>query len=96
MREQWDGVMACHGPGTNNCWSPKHPQLMVRSRADDQSVHPTRPAPDKSFVQVDCGWEAISAIAGLAVAGCAIAGLDIKLDVDHQSTGTPTTDQGTL
>lgn len=37
MRYQWDRIKACHGAGTANCWSPKHPQLDIRSKIDNPS-----------------------------------------------------------
>lgn len=40
---EWTGAVVCRGPGTRNCWEPRHSQDMVRARADDSSVDNARP-----------------------------------------------------
>jgi len=50
LRKQWDGIRACSGAGTNDCWSPRHPQLSVRGRADKQAPPWVRPEPDDVFI----------------------------------------------
>ena len=52
VREEWTGLLVCHGPRTNDCWEP-------RNRQDFQRPHrPTKPLPWKrpeatdSFVTV--------------------------------------------
>jgi hypothetical protein len=47
LRKEWTGVRTCHGPGTNDCWDPKHPQLSVKGKADRQAPPWVQPeAPD--------------------------------------------------
>jgi len=53
LRKEWTGLMVCDGPGTNDCWDPKHPQLSVRGVPDNQGVRPNmRPEPADVFVDV--------------------------------------------
>lgn len=50
LRRQWDGVMACSGPSTNDCWEPRHPQDFVRGKPDRQAPEWVRPEPDDVFI----------------------------------------------
>lgn len=50
LRQQWDGLRACAGPGTNNCHSPRHPQEFVKGKADRQAPPWTRPEGDDQFI----------------------------------------------
>lgn len=45
LRKEWTGLMTCHGPGTNDCWEPKHPQLTIQAIPDSQVVPYPRPEP---------------------------------------------------
>lgn len=45
LRQEWNGLRVCHGPGTNGCWEPRHPQDMLRGRKDDQAPRWARPEP---------------------------------------------------
>ena len=45
LRLQWDNLRTCFGPGTNNCWDQKHPQLSLRGKADRQAPPWVRPPP---------------------------------------------------
>ena len=68
LRKEWQGLMTC-----KSCWEPRHPQDFVRVTEDKQSVPWSRPEPEDVFVGV-CYLEEQSCYAGLASAGCAIAG----------------------
>ena len=50
LKREWTGLMVCHGPETNNCFEPRHPQDFVRGRMDDQSTPWSRPEPPDVFV----------------------------------------------
>lgn len=51
LRKEWTGLMVCHGPASNNCWEPRHPQDFVRGVPDDQGVRPNmRPEPADVFI----------------------------------------------
>ena len=64
----WEGYYVCP-----QHWEPRQPQDFVRGVPDNQVPPWVQPMPEDSFVQfcTPCG---IGAIAGQAVAGCAIAG----------------------
>jgi len=68
LKKEWQGLMVCH-----SCYSPRHPQDFVRAVKDEQAVPWSRPEAPDTFVAV-CYLEGLSCYAGLAVAGCAIAG----------------------
>lgn len=50
LRREWTGLMVCHGPATNDCWEPRHPQDFVKGRADKQAPAWTRPEPPDDFI----------------------------------------------
>lgn len=50
LRKEWSGVMVCSGPGTSNCWEPRHPQEDVRGRADVQAPRWVRPEAPDTFI----------------------------------------------
>lgn len=50
LKKEWTGSKTCNGPGTNNCWEPRHPQDFVRGRADKQTVHDPRPEGTDTFL----------------------------------------------
>lgn len=68
LQKEWNGLMVCRA-----CYSPRHPQEFVRAVKDEQAVPWSRPEAADTFVPV-CYLEGLSCYAGLAVAGCAIAG----------------------
>lgn len=76
LRLEWTGLMVCTGQDTNDCWEPK-PIPPQRSRVE-------RPRFPYVLTMVDqfvdkfpaCPIWAVRAYPGLAVVGCAIAGLD--------------------
>ena len=39
---EWTGAIVCKGPGTRNCWEPRHPQDFVRSLHGDITVRDAR------------------------------------------------------
>lgn len=52
IRMEWTGLRVCAGPGTNDCWEPRHPQEFLRGRKDDQAPPWSRPddGGDEPFV----------------------------------------------
>jgi hypothetical protein len=44
-RKRWDGAIVCRA-----CWEPRHPQDMVKGRADRQNVPDPRPEPSASII----------------------------------------------
>lgn len=66
VRTEWNGLVVCR-----SCYEPRHPQDFVKGVKDDTSpVGPTRPTNPQ---ETSCSQ--ICAVAGVAIAGCAIAGL---------------------
>lgn len=45
LRKEWTGLRVCHGPGTRNCWEPRHPQDSVRGKPDRQAPPWVQPEP---------------------------------------------------
>lgn len=70
-RHRWDGLLVCAEDFEN-----RHPQDFVKARQDKITVPFTRPLETPTFTVVDyaCTIDGLTAIAGLAVPGCAIAG----------------------
>ncbi len=68
LYKTWDGLMVCK---INDCWEPRQPQDFLRAVRDDQSVPWTRSEPADVETKICDGR---GAIAGMAQAGCAIAG----------------------
>lgn len=52
LRKEWNGLRTCSGPGTNNCWEPRHPQETIKGKPDRQNPPWTRPEGDDVFVTV--------------------------------------------
>lgn len=50
LRTEWTGYEVCSGPGTNNCWEPRHPQDLVRGVADHQAIRNPRPDPEPVYL----------------------------------------------
>lgn len=42
---QWNNLRTCRGPGTHNCWEPRHPQETLRGKRDNQAPAWARPVP---------------------------------------------------
>lgn len=68
LYETWDGLRVCK---INDCFETRHPQDFLRSVKDDSSVPWTRSEPADSEIKI---CDSRSAVAGIAQAGCAIAG----------------------
>ena len=68
LRKRWDGLMVC-----SQDFEERQPQDFVRARADQIAVPWSRPEAQDQFVGV-CTVEGGTAIAGLAIGGCAICG----------------------
>jgi len=64
--KRWDGVMVCRDD-----WEPRQPQDFVKGVADIQTPAWTRPEVPDTF---SYGCTTTSAIAGVAIASCAISG----------------------
>lgn len=48
-KEPLGSLRVCHGPGTNDCWEPRHPQELIRGKADRQTPPWVRPEPPDVF-----------------------------------------------
>ncbi len=57
LRKEWTGLRVCYGPGTGNCWEPRHPQDFVKGRKDRQAPAWVRPDVDGPDVSVGSGNE---------------------------------------
>lgn len=68
LKKEWNGLMTC-----DTCWEPRHPQDFVRVQPEHVSVPYTRDGRSETFAQI-CYIDGKSCYAGLAIAGCAIAG----------------------
>ena len=68
-KKTWDNLIVCPDD-----WEPRHPQDFVRGRSDDMAAKdPVRSEPADRFIDQICDTR--SAVAGIAIAGCAIAGM---------------------
>jgi len=77
LKLRWDGLRV-----DARCWEPRQPQDFVRGVADTQAPPWTRPEPTDTFIVVCNG----NAIAGFAIAGCAVT--DSTIDIEPLPTGT--------
>jgi hypothetical protein len=68
LRKRWDGLMVCPED-----WEMRHPQDLIRPIKERNSVPWTRPRPEDIMVDV-CTLSGINGVAGIGVAGCAVAG----------------------
>lgn len=66
-KKTWDGLVVCEAD-----YEPRHPQDLVRPRADNQSVKDPRPPPETVFMAIACTAVGQSGYAEQAKAGCAI------------------------
>ena len=68
---RWDGLLVCHDD-----FEQRHEQDFVRARQDKITVPFTRPIPEYVFTNVEyvCTIDGKTAIAGLAMPGCVLAG----------------------
>lgn len=74
-RKEWTGAIVCYGPGTSDCWEPRHPQEFLRIKGDQVGIKDVRTL--SKTERLVCTISGRSAFAGYAVAGCSIAGSDI-------------------
>ena len=57
LAKEWNGLRVCKGPGTNDCWEPRHPQENLRGKADRQAPAWVRPETDGPDVSPGSGNE---------------------------------------
>lgn len=74
LKRHWQGYYVCPAH-----WEPRHPQDFTRGVQDIQTPSWTQPMPADRFVAVDNVIQQSGAIAGVAVAGRAIAGLSVTV-----------------
>lgn len=77
VKRRWDGVWT-----TDEGWEPRHPQELPRKYPDPRPVYPISVEPAMTFVTGICPSYGVSGRAGVGVAGCMIAGLDVADDDD--------------
>lgn len=71
-KHRWDGFIVC-----NECFEYRHPQDLIRTKADKQSVPFSRPKQEEVFTEIEynisfeCTHNTSSCNAGLGVADCA-------------------------
>ncbi len=70
-KHRWDGFIVCQDD-----YEIRHPQDFVKAQTDKISVPYTRPIPTYVFTDVEyiCTIDDRTAIAGIAMPGCVIAG----------------------
>jgi hypothetical protein len=52
LQKEWTGFWVCKGPGTQDCWEPRHEQDFIRAPKPDANVPFVRPEPDPRYVEV--------------------------------------------
>lgn len=45
-RMQWNNLLVC----SDGCWEPKHPQLSIKPKKDNQAVKDARPEPEDVYL----------------------------------------------
>lgn len=85
LKLRWDGLMCCAAD-----WEIRHPQELIRPIPDQSKLPWTRPEATDTFI-AKCTVNGISAIAGLAVAGCSVVGRTIH-DIETIATSRVTGD----
>jgi hypothetical protein len=77
LRLEWDGIYVC-----DKCFEYRQPQDFVRAVPDVQAPPWTRPDQEPVFVPTGSGCTVYgsSGIAGLAVAGCMVAGRFVQVN----------------
>ena len=71
LLQRWDGARTCR-----ECWEQRHTQELTRPLPDIVKIPWTRPEGQNLFITGTATPEQIQAIAGFAVAGWAITGLN--------------------
>lgn len=72
LRERYDGMMVCQED-----WEPRHPSERPLSIRSPRALPWTRPEGPDVFTNPICTLLGRQGVAGLGIAGCAIAGLDL-------------------
>jgi hypothetical protein len=67
LQKRWDGLYVC-----SKDWETRHPQDLIRIKADKQTVAWTRPEAEDTFKDICYLW-GISAFSDLAEADCSQA-----------------------
>lgn len=49
IKQEYTGLRVCSGAGTNDCWEPRHPQELLKGRADRQRTPWSSPEPADVF-----------------------------------------------
>lgn len=75
LKKRWDGLLVCEKD-----YELDHPQKYLRVRETGQAVPIIRDEPQDEFKNV-CDFAGISGYASWAVAGCAVAGNAIDIDL---------------
>jgi hypothetical protein len=71
LKEEWTGLMVCHGPETHDCWEARHEQDFIRPVKEDNSLPWTRPEPDDvEAYPAACSIPAQSGFIGHGTIGC--------------------------
>ncbi len=65
--KHWQGYWVCR-----ECWEPRHPQDFAKALSEDSTPPWIQPPPPDTFI-LTCSFNSMSAIAGFAVADCAVA-----------------------
>ena len=79
LAQRWDGLMVCRPEIDPGCWEVRHPQELIRPIQEQNKLPWTRPESADVFITGQCTGITRQAIAGIGVAGCMIAGLDLGL-----------------
>lgn len=83
-KREWTGLIVCKA-----CWESRHPQEFVRAPRETIASPSggVRPEADEDYITTAC--ETREAIAGIAIAGCAIAGFQ-EIEVPSGTFNTNT------
>lgn len=66
---KWDGLRVCR-----SCWETRHPQELLRPRAEKTGVPWSRPDAVLLFTDPVCTITGIQGVAGCGTGGCAVVG----------------------
>lgn len=53
LRMEYTNLMVCHGPETNHCWEPRHPQEYIRAPGGDRAPYAARPVGVINYLSVN-------------------------------------------
>lgn len=68
LQKEWTGAMVCHGPGTNDCWEPRHPQEFIKAIPDNKQLPFTRTDADAPLTYTPT-WGLINSLGNGTVTG---------------------------